>query len=357
MKKQDEEQTVEISTKSAQAKKKRLVSRHGGINTFDRADKRRYFFNDFFTSMIGLAWSWTLLSFATSFFISWLVFACIWLFCIWIHGDLEESYSYKHNFCVDNVNSFTSCFLYSVETQHTIGYGGRVITENCAGAMILMCVQSIVGVVIQACMVGIVFAKIMMPISQSDTIIFSKNALITMRNGYLYLLVRLGDRRPKHLVECHISGHFLTSVTTYEGEEIPYNLTTLDFGSSLDGYNAEGPSTSEYLQPFWPLVVAHKIDKRSPLYSVSPEDLETLEFEIILTLEGVTPVTGRNVQARTSYLPQDILWGHRFEHNSVVYDKEKAKYAVSYTTINNTVQDSTPRYSAFILPDQPGRQL
>lgn len=48
-----------------------------------------------------------------------------------------------------NIYSFTSCFLFSVETQHTIGYGSRHTTEYCPEAIIIMCVQSITGVMIQ----------------------------------------------------------------------------------------------------------------------------------------------------------------------------------------------------------------
>ena len=36
------------------------------------------YLKDFFTSMIELSWSWTLFSFAASFFISWLGFAVAW---------------------------------------------------------------------------------------------------------------------------------------------------------------------------------------------------------------------------------------------------------------------------------------
>ena len=32
-------------------------------------------------------------------------------------------------------------FVRSVETQHTIGYGGRQTTEECPEAIIIMCVQ------------------------------------------------------------------------------------------------------------------------------------------------------------------------------------------------------------------------
>ena len=34
-----------------------------------------------------------------------------------------------------------------------------------------------------------------------------------------------------------------------------------------------------------------------------------------------------SAQVRTSYLPNEILWGYRFEHNCVSYDKDTAKYA------------------------------
>ena len=68
-------------------------------------------------------------------------------------------------------------------------------TENCSVALVIISVQSIVGVVIQACMAGIVFAKFTKPANRAETILFSKNALISMRNGSFYLLCRIGDLR------------------------------------------------------------------------------------------------------------------------------------------------------------------
>ena len=47
---------------------------------------------------------------------------------------------------------------------------------------------------------------------------------------------------------------------------------------------------------------------------------------------------------RTSYLPNEILWGYRFEHSCVSYDKKESKYAVSITNLNKIVPDNTPRY-------------
>ena len=50
------------------------------------------------------------------------------------------------------------------------------------------------------------------------------------------------------------------------------------------------------------------------------------------------------LQVRTSYLPNEILWGYRFEHSCVSYDKQEAKYAVSITNLNKISADNTPRY-------------
>ena len=45
------------------------------------------YLKDFFTSMIDLPWSWTLLSFAASFYLSWVLFAFIWYILLFWHGE------------------------------------------------------------------------------------------------------------------------------------------------------------------------------------------------------------------------------------------------------------------------------
>ena len=60
---------------------------------------------------------------------------------------------------------------------------------------------------------------------------------------------------------------------------VPYHLETMKFGSSMEDED------SDYLQLFFPLVVAHKIDASSPLFELSPKDLQAKQFEIILSLD------------------------------------------------------------------------
>ena len=72
-----------------------------------------------------------------------------------------------------------------------------------------------------------------------------------------------GDRRPARLAaHAHL-------------QEIPHHLFAIEFGTDLDG-------TQDFFQLFWPIVLSHRIDESSPLWSVSPEDLMTEQFEIIL---------------------------------------------------------------------------
>lgn len=82
----------------------------------------------------------------------------IWWLIALAHGDLDPKNNeavalyLNQTFenpdwtpCVVGINSFASCFLFSIETQHTIGYGSRSTSEECPEAIIIMCIQSIVG--------------------------------------------------------------------------------------------------------------------------------------------------------------------------------------------------------------------
>ena len=87
-----------------------------------------------------------------------------------------------------------------------------------------------------------------------------------------------------------------------------------------------------------------------------PHDFLKSQFEIIVTMEGTTPETGNTIMARTSYLPNEILWGHRFENATVAYDAESGSYSIQHNLINKTVLDATPRCSARTLARRMKRE-
>lgn len=63
---------------------------------------------------------------------------------------------------------------------------------------------------------------------------------------------------------------------------------------------------------------------------------------------GVIESTGMTTQARSSYLPNEILWGHRFD-SLVSFKKETGEHEVDYSLFNNTYVVDTPLCSAHDL--------
>ncbi|XP_022916912.2 G protein-activated inward rectifier potassium channel 3-like isoform X1 [Onthophagus taurus] len=320
--------------------RKRVVFKHGDCNVVQGnvAKRRRKYLQDIFTTLVDAQWRWTLLVFAMNFLMSWLLFATFWFLISLVHGDLipENMANETWTPCISNIKGFTSCFLFSVETQHTIGYGGRTTTEECPEAILVMCVQSISGVMIQAFMVGVVFAKLSRPKKRTQTLLFSRNAVICHRDGVPCLMFRVGDMRKSHIIEAHVRAQLIKHKVTKEGENLPFFQTELKVG---------GDGEEDKIFFIWPTTIVHKIDKHSPLYYMSATDLLRERFEIVVILEGVIESTGMTTQARSSYLPSEILWGHRFQ-SLITFKKETGEYEVDYALFNNTVEVDTALCSA-----------
>jgi potassium inwardly-rectifying channel subfamily J len=327
-----------------------------------------------FTTLVDIQWRWTLIIFALAFFVSWLAFALIWWLIMFTHGDLEDQHlpqnQAENNWtpCVLNIHSFTSCYLFSIETQHTIGYGVRTTTEECPEAIFIMSMQSIIGMMIQAFMVGIVFAKMTRPKLRTQTLLFSRNAVICQREGHLCLMFRVGDMRKSHIIGASIRAQLIRSRKTKEGEVLSNFQTELNV-------SADGCDNNLFF--IWPMTICHKIDEESPLYHLSASDMLQDKFEVVVILEGTVESTGQTTQARSSYLASEVstprlnrqqktiwwyfqvLWGHRFEA-VVCYNKDRQGYEVNYSKFDNTYPVDTPLCSGaelaefYKLQDVPG---
>ncbi|KHJ79613.1 inward rectifier potassium channel [Oesophagostomum dentatum] len=99
------------------------------------------------------------------------------------------------------------------------------------------------------------------------------------------------------------------------------------------------------LREVWPTTLCHVINKDSPLYEYTASSLLSAQFEIICLLEGIVESTGMTAQAKTSYLPCEILWGHRFR-KLVTYQRSNGSYQIDYNLFNSTYAVKTPHCSA-----------
>lgn len=339
----------------------RFVKKNGQCNVVfnNMEDKPRRYLADIFTTCVDIRWRYLLLIFTTTFLLSWLLFGIIFWGVAYAHGDFEiripekdgdprgntEEGKAEWRPCILHIQGFVGAFLFSIETQTTIGYGFRCVTEECPFAVVTVVVQSIVGCIIDSFMIGTIMAKMVRPKKRAQTLLFSHHAVIALRDGKLCLMWRLGNMRKSHIVEAHVRAQLIKAYVTAEGEYLPLEQTDIDVGYD-DGLDR--------LFLVSPLVVVHEINKNSPLYNLNRNDLQKEDFEIVVILEGMVEATAMTTQARSSYLAKEILWGHRFE--PVVFEKGD-RYHVDYSRFHKTYEvPSTPHCSARELNQMMGNR-
>lgn len=317
----------------------RFVQKDGHCNVrfVNVSAKGQRYLADIFTTCVDIRWRWMFVIFCLAFILSWLFFGCVfWLVAI-LHGDLED----HPHMCISKVSSFTAAFLYSIETQTTIGYGYRYVTDECPVAIFVVVFQSIVGCIIDAFIIGAVMAKMAKPKKRNETLVFSHNATVAMRDNKLCLMWRVGNLRKSHLVEAHVRAQLLRSRMTVEGEYIPLDQTDIDVGFD---------SGVDRIFLVTPITIVHEINEDSPFYHMDKQDMECAEFEIVVILEGMVEATAMTTQCRSSYIASEILWGHRFKP---VLFQEKNCYKVDYSRFHKTYEvPSTPVCSARDLTEK-----
>lgn len=168
-------------------------------------------------------------------------------------------------------------------------------------------------------MMGVIIAKLARPKKRAQNIIFSKNAVIYHRDGVPCLIFKIADMRKSYIVQAQVRARIIRQRTTKEGEYLDFCQSELLL--KVDNSNSK-------LMLMWPTLVTHVINENSPLYELSAQDIKNEHFEIIVMLEGGVESTGLATQARSSFLPSEILWGYRFK-STISYSEKNEEFEVS----------------------------
>ncbi|CAM4641355.1 unnamed protein product [Caretta caretta] len=316
-------------------KRQRFVDKNGRCNVQhgNLGSETSRYLSDLFTTLVDLKWRWNLFIFILTYTVAWLFMASMWWLIAYIRGDLNKAHDDNYTPCVANVYNFPSAFLFFIETEATIGYGYRYITDKCPEGIILFLFQSILGSIVDAFLIGCMFIKMSQPKKRAETLMFSEHAVISMRDGKLTLMFRVGNLRNSHMVSAQIRCKLLKSRQTPEGEFLPLDQLELDVGFSTG---------ADQLFLVSPLTICHVIDAKSPFYDLSQRSMQTEQFEIVVILEGIVETTGMTCQARTSYTEDEVLWGHRF---FPVISLEEGFFKVDYSQFHATFEVPTTPYS------------
>ena len=225
--------------------------------------------------------------------------------------------------------SFLAAFFFSVETLATVGYG-HMYPETFYGHLIAM-LEIMVGMFGLAVITGLIFVRFSRPTAR---IHFSKVAVIAPFDGTPNLMIRVANLRHQAMVEPQFRMILLRSVITAEGDEVRrFHPLKLEFDHLISF-----PAV---------LTVRHRIDKQSPLFGMTPEDFQRLDFHIIASIVGVDTVIVAPVESFGDYNFDQIEWNRRFVE---IYDQNKeGEWTVDYGRIDET-EDFVPLQNAAKTP-------
>ncbi|UYV76513.1 KCNJ6, partial [Cordylochernes scorpioides] len=291
---------------------------------------------DIFSKILEKRWRWLLLIFLLAHISTWLGFSLLWFLVILINGDLGHLDDRSWEPCIVSVNSFYSFLLWSVESQHTIGYGYRILSDRCPQGFLVLFLESTFDVLIHCITVSIFFAKLMRPQRRDLSIEFSEKCVICLRDGKLCLLLRMANLKKSNLIDVKVNAFLVKTRYTYEGEEIPFHHDPLIL--RID----QKPSA-------FPLTACHEIVPSSPLYDLSSQHLRDTVSEILVTLTATDSSSGCSCETSTSYLPDKILWGYRF---TKMISMKEDKIIFDMTYLNDIHRDGTPECSAIEMEDR-----
>ena len=190
-------------------------------------------------------------------------------------------------------NHFVRAFFFSVHTFATIGYGTLQPIGGLANWLVT--VEAFIGILTQALVTGMVFARFSRPTAR---ILFSEKAIVGPYRGGRGFMFRLVNGRNNQLIEVQIQVMFARFVQEGENRVRRFELLKLE------------RQRVTFLPLAW--TVVHPIDDNSPLQGLALLDLFAADAEFLILLTGVEEDFAQMVHSRSSYRPEEVLWNTKF---------------------------------------------
>uniref|UniRef100_A0A8C6SDR3 Potassium inwardly rectifying channel subfamily J member 15 n=1 Tax=Neogobius melanostomus TaxID=47308 RepID=A0A8C6SDR3_9GOBI len=262
---------------------RRIVSKDGrNMVRIDNVEGMvKLYLHDLWTTVVDMKWRYKLTLFSSTFILTWFLFGVLFYLIGLGNGDMEPGLSENYTRCVQNVYTLTGAFLFSMESQTTIGYGYRYISEECPLAVFTLVAQLVITGLAEIFVTGAFLASCS-----------ARWRWCASTGGQRCLMVRVANMRKSLLIQCQLTGKLLCANVTEEGEKTRVHQTSVDFFMDSSGE--------------CPFLIF-------PLSHLSAETLQTSDFELLITLNATMESTAATCQSRTSYVPGEILWGHEFQ--------------------------------------------
>jgi inward rectifier potassium channel len=190
--------------------------------------------------------------------------------------------------------SIADVFFYSVHAMAAQGY--RDVRAATLYADLLVTGEVMCGMTMVAFITSLVFARFSRP---KAGVVFSSYAVICHTDGEPTLLIRAANQRNNLVMDAKASVVLVRTEVSAEGNP---RRRFIDLALVRDHV------------PIWMVTwtFMHRIDKSSPLYGLTRDDLIAQEAEFNIALTGIDETLALLVCAQHSYTAKEVLWNHQY---------------------------------------------
>ncbi|MDQ3020177.1 MAG: ion channel [Bacteroidota bacterium] len=259
----------------------RVINRDGSFNV---RRKGLPFFESFsvYHWLISMSWMKFCLLILAAYLVVNIFFATLYF----IGGDSNfEGMVFTNEF-----DRFLNNFFFSTQTFTTVGYGR--INPVGVYANIVSSIESLAGLLSLALATGLLYGRFVKPVAK---IIYSEKAVIAPFNDITGFQFRIANKRYDHqMVDVEVE----VMLSHVKNELRSFYLLKLEY-----------PKIN-FFTSTW--TVNHPIDKESPIYRMTGEELKEMDAEFFVLLKGFDDTFAQIVHSRSSYKYTEIEWGARF---------------------------------------------
>jgi len=265
-------------------KAQRFINTSGNFNV--RHVNKKSSINEAYTYLIKISWSRFFLILAAVFFVINSLFGFIYVIL-----GVDNIGVKRTDFFTDFINAV----FFSVQTLTTLGYG--YFSPNNIPTGIVSSIEAIIGLISFAFITGLIYGRFSKP---SSNIRFSKDLLLCTYRGKDALMFRVlsGRKGMALLPKAQVS--LSLSRVNEEGE-----LKNQFYELKLER------DSIMYLPTTWTLV--HPIDKNSPLFGYTREEIKTLQAEMMILFSYQDEYFNEELHQAYSYLFNELKVGYKFK--------------------------------------------
>lgn len=223
-----------------------------------------------------------------------IVFIIVNLFFALIYFALGTSALHGHDGMENTSSFFWQCFFFSSQTLTTVGYGS--LLPSTIFSNFIASFESMFGWMTFAVMTGLIYSRFAQP---KAYILFSNKAIISPYKNGTALMFRMVPYKNNQLTEAEVIVNVAFRIPQHG--RITNQFYTLKTEISKISSLALN----------WTIV--HPIDENSPLYGMCEEDFTINQTEIMVFVKAYDEHFSNNVQQRSSYCADEIIFNARFK--------------------------------------------